>query len=367
MTSKQIRCDIFCTVIDNFGDAGVCWRLSRQLVEDHGWAVCLYIDAPEALDGMVPGWNSAANHGVHIEMWHEQSAFNSPLAQVVIEAFACDLPQRYIDRMWSATAPPVWVNLEYLSAESWIDDCHGRPSPYQLGRLHKHFFFPGFSPASGGLLCERGYAQRRHNFSVSAFRHEFGLPDPHGGLSISLFCYPSAPTGKLFHQLSVSPTPIDLLLPGKSGAAETRGNLRLIPLPFLTQPRYDELLWACDLNFVRGEDSFVRAQLAGKPFVWNIYPQDENAHMAKLDAFLGHYFDTDGKVGADGTAQFWHAWNGDGIFQWPTFAECLPDLAMHAKKWAAELVTRDDLAAQLVRFCRERLESAAFQNPPALS
>ncbi|HET9045379.1 MAG TPA: elongation factor P maturation arginine rhamnosyltransferase EarP, partial [Casimicrobiaceae bacterium] len=38
------RWDVFCKVVDNFGDAGVCWRLARQLVAEHDLAVTLWID-----------------------------------------------------------------------------------------------------------------------------------------------------------------------------------------------------------------------------------------------------------------------------------------------------------------------------------
>ena len=36
--------DIFCTVVDNYGDIGVCWRLARQLAAEHGFAVRLWVD-----------------------------------------------------------------------------------------------------------------------------------------------------------------------------------------------------------------------------------------------------------------------------------------------------------------------------------
>ncbi len=65
-----------------------------------------------------------------------------------------------------------------------------------------------------------------------------------------------------------------------------QGALEVQYLPFLPQHKYDDLLASCDLNFVRGEDSFVRAQLAGRPLVWHIYPQAEDAHLTKLQAFL---------------------------------------------------------------------------------
>ena len=46
------------------------------------------------------------------------------------------------------------------------------------------------------------------------------------------------------------------------------------------------MLWACDLNLVRGEDSLVRALWAGRPLLWQLYPQHDQAHHAKLEAFL---------------------------------------------------------------------------------
>jgi hypothetical protein len=39
-----LRWDVHCRVIDNYGDAGVCWRLSRQLAAEHALDVTLWID-----------------------------------------------------------------------------------------------------------------------------------------------------------------------------------------------------------------------------------------------------------------------------------------------------------------------------------
>ncbi len=62
------------------------------------------------------------------------------------------------------------------------------------------------------------------------------------------------------------------------------------------QSDYDHLLWCCDFNLVRGEDSFLRAQWAARPFLWHIYPQADAAHLEKLTAFLelyGHHLSPD--------------------------------------------------------------------------
>lgn len=96
------------------------------------------------------------------------------------------------------------------------------------------------------------------------------------------------------------------LLPGDQ---RRRGNLLIHVLPFVAQDDYDRLLWCCDLNAVRGEDSFVRAQWAGRPLLWHIYPQEERAHWDKLEAFLAIYNADLMPEAAAVQAEFWRAWN----------------------------------------------------------
>lgn len=339
MSSPVISCDIFCTVIDNLGDAGVCWRLARQLTVEHGWRVRLLIDDPAPLAQLAPG-----QQVVDVRLWAGDSTDLAP-ADVVIEAFACDPPPAYVTAMQNRARPPVWINLEYLSAEDWVAGCHGLPSPQ--GGLAKYFFFPGFVPGTGGLLREKNLAVP----PAPTFREP---------LETSLFCYDNPQLPALLAAWRDGDRPVLCHvcdgLPRRQverwlGAplpAEC-GKLRLTALPFLPQTDYDALLARCDLNFVRGEDSFVRAQWAERPFVWQAYPQEENAHLAKLDAFLGLYTN-DPAVRA-----FFHAWNGDGPLHWPEFAATLPVLAARASAWARQIAAHGDLATNLVGFCREKL------------
>jgi uncharacterized repeat protein (TIGR03837 family) len=340
---RSITCDIFCAVIDNLGDAGVCWRLARQLAVEHGWRIRLFIDDPSPIDGFAPG-----QAVVDVIKWEGDFAGIAP-ADVVIEAFACTLPQRYVEAMRARARPPVWLNLEYLSAEDWVAGCHGLPSP-QAG-LAKLFFFPGFTEGTGGLLREKDYAVS----PAPTFSRQF---------EISLFCYdnPRLPAllnawrdgerSILCHVCEGLPRrQVETWLgePLPIGNRATRGQLTLAALPFLTQPDYDALLARCHLNFVRGEDSFVRAQWAERPFVWQAYPQAEDAHLAKLDAFLDLY------APVPEARAFFRAWNGDGALDWPVFSAALPALAAHAPGWAERIAAHGDLATNLVKFCGNRL------------
>ncbi|MDB5955770.1 elongation factor P maturation arginine rhamnosyltransferase EarP [Ramlibacter sp.] len=282
--------DLFCKVIDNHGDAGVCWRVAAELA-GRGEPVRLWIDEPAMLRWMAP--QGAAN--VQVIAWQEPLPDAVP-GQVVIEAFGCDPPPAFVARMAAAKRPPVWLNLEYLSAESFVERNHRLPSPVMHGPgagLVKHFFYPGFTPRTGGLLRERDFTERRARFDRAAWLRARGIAPAAGDRIISLFCYEPALLPQLLEDLAAGPDATHLLVTAGRATrflqglgVQDAGRLRLHFLPWLTQREYDELLWSCDLNFVRGEDSLARGLLASVPAVWQIYPQDDAAHHDKLDAFL---------------------------------------------------------------------------------
>jgi uncharacterized repeat protein (TIGR03837 family) len=370
--------ELFCRVVDNFGDIGVCWRLARQLAGEHGVAVRLWVDDLASFQRICAAVDPAAEEqvrqGVVVRRWHEAMALPAPakIGDAVIEAFGCALPPAFEQAMAQRPVPPVWINLEYLSAEDWVAGCHGLPSPHPQLPLTKHFFFPGFEAGTGGLLREAGLDARRAAFmsdpiQQADFLAGLGVRPAPDAMLISLFCYPLAPLPALLDALRDDERPSLLLVP--QGVASVQlaawagrlpapgevlrtGGLSLQQVPFLDQPDYDRLLWCCDLNFVRGEDSMVRAQWAGRPLVWQIYPQQEDAHRVKLEAFLSLYCAGMRPDVAQACRSAWHAWNGDGDMaaSWPVLRASLPALQAHMADWCAHLHTLGDLAGNLLDF-----------------
>lgn len=372
--------DLFCRVVDNYGDIGVCWRLARQLAAEHGVAVRLWVDDLTSFSRICAAVDTAADEqslqGVSVRRWHPlMGAPDEGVADMVIEAFGCELPTAYLAAMAARVTAPAWINLEYLSAEDWVAGCHGLPSPHPQLPLTKYFFFPGFDAGTGGLLHEAGLEARRAAFAAdpaqqAAFLASLGVHPAPGDCLMSLFCYPAAPVAALLDALRDDPRPSRMLAPegvaatalaGWAGRALApsesvrHGNLTLQAVPFLDQPDYDRLLWCCDFNFVRGEDSMVRAQWAQKPFVWHIYPQREDAHRIKLDAFLARFLDGLAPDAAYACRAAWHAWNGDGDLRasWPAFRDALPALHAHMPGWCGCLRGQGDLAGNLLAFIRQ--------------
>lgn len=357
MNRAPLRWDLFCRVVDNYGDAAVCGRLARQLALEHGGSVRLWIDRPQTLLALQADLGPVA-----VRPWGDGVEFGEP-ADIAIDAFDAGLPEAYAARM---SAHSLWIKLEYLSAEPWVEAHHGLPSPHPTLPVRRFFFFPGFSERTGGLLRESDLLSRRDAFEPGAFWGSLGFaPTSPDATVVSLFGYENAAAGELLRAWSDGPRPVVAAItecPLRIAAqdflagAARRGNLEARFLPFLPQARYDELLWTCDWNFVRGEDSFVRAQWAAKPFVWQPYPQEQDAHRVKLDAFLDLY-----RAGLEAPplGDLWRAWNGFGSHvseAWEAAQALRPGLEAHARAWAGGLAAQDELAGKLARFCGNLLK-----------
>lgn len=381
--------DIFCCVVDNFGDIGVTWRLAKQLAADGHGQVRLWVDDLASFAKICPPLDPASlgqwQEGVYICPWQNELNRKATPAKVVIEAFACQLPPYFIEAMAAQIPAPQWVNLEYLSAEPWVEQCHGLASPQRVGTnaLNKYFYFPGFSAKTGGLLCERALPAQCQQWQQDE-KQQLAFWQGHGvsvalvkQLKISLFTYENTALISLVQAWRQQTTPITLLLPmGRALADVLKGadiaqspqqvaagaqfdcqSLTIKVLPMTPQDHYDRLLWSSDINFVRGEDSFVRAQWAARPFIWHIYPQQEEAHIEKLEQFLDSYL-------ADAPPLFgqwlraWHlAFNRgqDCDAYWCQLPQFADQWRQHALQWSQKLLNHGDLVTGLVKFLESRI------------
>lgn len=376
----QARWDIFCHVIDNFGDIGVCWRLARVLAHNYQQTIRLWVDDLSAFKAICspvdPTKATQQIENITVQHW-PQGPIEALPADIVISAFGCTLPDNYLQAMVKMSRSPVWINLEYLSAEGWIAGCHELASPHPTLPLTQYFYFPGFTAKTGGILYDPQQISQRSSFQQDLSQQEkfwetlgLGVRQPQEK-RFSLFCYNNPCINELFQILQHSDTlSTCIVLPGPSEKYVTeflqlshltpytlyqQGNLRIYPLPFLSSEQYDRLLWACDLNFVRGEDSFIRAQLANRPFIWHIYPQREEAHWVKLEAFLQLYAPNTLAI-----QNLWYAWNGNPTISfaqgWKAYLTDLPALQAHTQHWTDFLLSEENLAAKLILFCENKLE-----------
>ncbi|MEP6739277.1 MAG: elongation factor P maturation arginine rhamnosyltransferase EarP [Caldimonas sp.] len=347
---------VYCRVVDNFGDIGIAWRLAADLAR-RGERVRLAVDDASALAWMAP--RGAA--GVEVVHWSDAPP---SVPDVVVEMFGAGIPEAAVSTAAATLRMPIFVNVEHLSAEAYVERSHGLPSPHAAGdgtMRTTWFFYPGFTRRTGGLLREPGLLERQHEpGDAAAWLESLGIEARPGERRISVFCYANGAVAEMLDALASEPTLL-LLTPGQAtaqvaaalGPSLARGRLRAARLPYLDHGDLDRLLASCDLNLVRGEDSLVRAIWAGAPFVWQLYAQDDGAHAAKLDAFLARF-----RAGADLAlnamlGSVFARWNG--LAGTPIAATAfekgpLAAWAGHCTRWRDALAAQADLTTQLLSF-----------------
>lgn len=383
-----MKLDIFCRVIDNLGDIGVSWRLAKQLQTEYHAQIRLWVDDLVTFARLEPSVNPLYSQQnlqkIDIYRWDPPTApasgdLTHPLSDdgpqphpMVISSFCCDLDLAWQERM-RAQQNRCWIELEYFSAEPWVQTHHMMTSKRSDG-LEPTFFYPGLTPQTAGLIRERDVIARRNQWQADP-HHRQTLFDQLGlthrclnGLSngesiedlflVSLFTYPHAPLAALWRALqqrcdrqTVILVPEGVNMPDDLPQSTHVSWQRI---PFLSQADYDTLLWSMDLNIVRGEDSFVRALWAGKPLLWHIYPQEQAVHIDKLNAWLAHaqwpdpiYQASVNWVTGDDLTPLAQGLDSD---HWPIWQE-------KAIQYTQHIARLPDLASQIADFYRKKTQN----------
>ena len=305
--------DIFCEIIDNYGDIGVVYRTAKELQKifpkSKIRAFLNRLDEFKKINSQVLDLPSQNIDGIeYITFDYLRDNANELLtAQVIIEAFGCQIPKEYMEIAYDNSE--LLINLEYLSAEDWIEDFHLQSSPLGRGKLKKVFFMPGFTEKSGGVIADSNYLERiqrvLENKEFYEKKYLSDIEDRENKIVGTLFSYEKNFT-PLLEDLKKLDKDVVILAMGEKTQDSLRkilknfsiedfrnslkyGKIEIRFLNFLNQEEYEELINIVDFNFVRGEDSFIRAVLTGKPYMWHIYCQEEYAHMDKIEGFLDKY------------------------------------------------------------------------------
>ncbi|MGL5000169.1 MAG: elongation factor P maturation arginine rhamnosyltransferase EarP [Cetobacterium sp.] len=306
--------DIFCEIIDNFGDIGVVYRLAKEFKSIYKNEIKIRVFL-NRLDEFLLINKKAKNiewqeiDGIEY-LTNEYLAKNictfSP-ANVIIEAFGCNVLEEYLEKAKDEST--LLINLEYLSGETWIEGIHLMESPIGNKNLKKYFYMPGFKENTGGVIVDRLFLNRKNDVSknreyyLEKYLPQFRDKDYFIG---TIFSYEKN-FKPLLNSLLKNNKNNCLLILGEKSKDSVREilkdisieysekeiveheNIKIKFMPFLEQEEYEELINLAHYNFVRGEDSFVRALLTGKPFVWHIYLQEDMAHMDKIRGFVERY------------------------------------------------------------------------------
>lgn len=346
-----MRIGIVCKVIDNYGDAGFSLRLAVALAAQ-GHETILFHDDPSVFSALYPNrYNKALTLVDARQADFSARAFKS--LDMVLEPFGTSSEQtghRFDQALKEQHADTPWLVIDYLSAEDWIEEFHLGNSVCPSSGHKTSYFYPGFSSRTGGLIHCDYPGRLRHNRQLNLA----------AGLRLFVFSYPDAPRQRLIewaeqHE-NVGP-PVTIAMAGNRSNDIAGSNVNWIP--FCSQNEFDDLLAQYDVLFVRGEDSFVRAQLAGLPLIWQIYPTGDDAHEEKLAHFFRRY---SAELSPECAAALWHCWASWNSLQgcldfsdtWPALLPHLNELHTNAIRWRDHLFKGPELVKEVLTWRTEQ-------------
>lgn len=342
--------DIFCDVIDNYGDVGVTYRLAREFSKIYPEAkIRLILNSINEFELMKN--NSASFKNIEVLSFQDiEGLENIKTANLIIEAFGCDLPEKYLERAYFDS--DLLINLEYFSAETWIDDFHLVESPLAKGKLKKIFFMPGLSEKSGGLVVDKEFLETiaKVQKNKKFYLDKYNLAE--NQVIATVFSYEKN-FEKFLEGLAKLKKKITLLIMSEKTQKnftkyfenkEKYDKITFVKCPFYKYDEYQEILALSDFNLVRGEDSFARALILGKPFLWHIYPQEENIHLKKLNDFLDRY-SSDEKL-----KQTFISYNTCQNEDYTYFFENMKQIAEHNKNYSTYIIENLDLVKKIKNY-----------------
>ncbi len=300
----MLELTILCKVVDNFGDIGVAYRLARSILEREMDAkLRLVVSCLESFSRICrnvdPSLHEQSVEGIQVFDWNDhdlcRNEFSLRPPKIILECFQCGRPDWLEEILFddSFTDTVQIINIEYLTAESWADDFHLLKSGTRKASIKKVNFMPGFTERTGGLIQDEKFMHRvdQRNARVQ----DPSVPMEEKKYRVLVFSYPKdfgflcRSLEKLRLRLESGGRKLEVWAAHGAGrdsfvAACSGCTFELRDPGYLDQCSWDEFLTQMDVLFIRGEDSFARAALAGIPFVWNIYPQEGQYHLVKLQA-----------------------------------------------------------------------------------
>lgn len=313
---------ILCDVVDNFGDIGFVYRLSRNIFQlNPKIKLRLVVNNLASFSKMAPDINPNLAEQIFnswkIFDWNKTELcvkeFSENPPKIILQCFQCKRPFWLDDILFSEnfSQKVQIVNLEYLSAEDWVDDFHLLKSGTRSVFVKKVNFMPGFTAKTGGLILDKPfinflYSNRtcKNQNALDFIKKDFSVQEVEflkneNVFCVSVFLYqkdfsPQIKALKLYQDFVKQKNPefkVHIFLANsvhlKNFENDCKQNeIEFSHLNYLEQQAWDAFLTLCDFNFVRGEDSFSRAVLSGIPFFWQSYVQDDEFQLVKVNAFL---------------------------------------------------------------------------------
>lgn len=366
---------ILCKVVDNFGDIGVTYRLSRALLDVQNAHpellgkinIRLVVDNLDSFAKIVPEikTDSAFQEykGIKIFDWNANDFCKKEFEQnepfIILECFQCGRPDWLEDLLFVKEVSHVVniIMIDYLSAEDYAENFHKLMSLTRSARVQKVNFMPGFTNKTGGLIQDKSFMD---SLSLSLKSLKTNTDEP---FNVLFFSYEGDWNFAVKALSRFNNGNINVLAAQGRGLSSFVDSWQKLGKPFLLQKleylcqeEWDALMCKTPLLFIRGEDSLSRACLIGHPFVWHAYPQSDEYQMVKVNALLDRMKEFFSPEDFEAVKNCWLTYNGekgDKEKALTCFLERYTSLCTGFKLFADNTIKNGDLAFNLMTFIKK--------------
>ncbi|MDD3144831.1 MAG: elongation factor P maturation arginine rhamnosyltransferase EarP [Candidatus Gracilibacteria bacterium] len=273
-----MKIDFYVDVVDNFGDLGFALNLAFiMLKNDNSYEITLFSNDEKLFKNMLK-----KNDMISKIKYHELSEIGlyEP-SSLIFNFFDRKIDFDYLN---SFDKNIKLINFGYFLLHTGVEKLH--LTNYSTKNVDITHFIPSLLDLTGGVLINKSdeISSREQYFDLISKKYNLSFPNLDGKKIVSIFVYKNT-LDKIINHINLSKKDDTFfLIFGHSNLILKNKNAFV--MPFLEIDDYGNFLRYCDINFVRGENSLIQSLIFGKPTIWDIYKENNNAHIEKIDDFL---------------------------------------------------------------------------------
>lgn len=273
-----MKIDFYVDVVDNFWDLGFALNLAFIILKnDNSYEITLFSNDEKLFKNMLK-----KNDIILKIKYHDLSEIKlyEP-SSLIFNFFDRKIDFDYLNSFGKNIK---LINFGYFLLHSWVERLH--LTNYFTKNIDVTHFIPSLLEWTWWVLINKNdeISSKEQYFDLISKKYNLLFPSFTWKKIISIFVYKNT-LDKIIDYINLSKIEDTVfLIFGYSDLILKNENAFV--MPFLEIDDYWNFLRYCDINFVRWENSLIQSLIFWIPTFWDIYKENNFAHIKKIDDFL---------------------------------------------------------------------------------
>ncbi len=263
-----MQIDFYVDVIDNFWDMGFAYHIAQRLVERKPEVKIRFFSHDKNLFDQI----SQNDVSTNITYFDESEKYSLASSRIIYNFFDKKLDEKYLK---SFDFEIQIYNFTYFMMHKWCQNLHN--TSYTTHNLTIRHLVPS-------LLFDTFWVvipEQKNIFSRDEIANKYNISQENISKKwVGVFCY-----GETFSKIEKEFETFDDTLFFIFDERNRSHAKNALNMPFLPMQEYYDLMQSFDANIVRGENTLVAGVMTQKPFLWDIYKENNGQHSYKIDEF----------------------------------------------------------------------------------